>query len=135
CVVTLHRPSNVDDPVVLAGLVDVLAMISARLPVVFPVHPRTKARLESFDLLAKLQNAPAVKVIGPQGYLEFLALTSRAKAVVTDSGGLQEESTALGVPCLTMRSNTERPITVEQGTSTLIGNDVDALARELEAVL
>lgn len=134
-VVTLHRPANVDDPAVLAGLVDVLAMVSDRLPVVFPIHPRTKARLDSFGLLQKLEQAPAVHVTGPQGYLEFLALTSQAKVVVTDSGGLQEESTALGVPCLTMRSNTERPITVEQGTSTLIGSDVQLLAENLEAVL
>jgi UDP-N-acetylglucosamine 2-epimerase (non-hydrolysing) len=134
-VVTLHRPSNVDDAGVLAKLVDVLVNLADRLPVVFPVHPRTQARLEAFGLAERLRGAAAVHCLPPVGYREFLCLTSQAKVIVTDSGGLQEESTALGIPCLTMRENTERPITVTEGTSTLVGNDVDLLRAHLDAVL
>jgi UDP-N-acetylglucosamine 2-epimerase (non-hydrolysing) len=116
-VVTLHRPSNVDDPAVLARLLGALARIARELPVVFPVHPRTRARM---DLAAA---PPGLRLVDPQGYLEFLSLTSAARLVLTDSGGLQEESTALGVPCLTLRENTERPITVTEGTNEVVGTD------------
>lgn len=135
CLVTLHRPANVDDAETLSGLLDVLAEISKEMPVVFPVHPRTKSRLEQFGLTGRLSEAPGIIEAPPLGYLDFLALSSQAKVVVTDSGGLQEESTALGVPCLTMRPNTERPITVEQGTSTLIGSDAEKLRYHLREVL
>ncbi|MBM4092605.1 MAG: UDP-N-acetylglucosamine 2-epimerase (non-hydrolyzing), partial [Planctomycetes bacterium] len=128
-VVTLHRPSNVDQPETLGALVDVLVEIARDMRFVFPVHPRTKGRLEAFGLLATMERTPGIVLQPPLGYLEFLALTSQAGVIVTDSGGLQEESTALGIPCLTMRENTERPITVEVGTSTLVGND-SALLRE-----
>jgi UDP-N-acetylglucosamine 2-epimerase (non-hydrolysing) len=134
-VVTLHRPSNVDDEDVLRGLVKVLQAVSVQLPVVFPIHPRTQQRLEGFGLLDDLRGTAGIRLAGPMGYLEFLSLTSYARVIVTDSGGLQEESTALGIPCLTMRSNTERPITVEQGTSTLIGNSPERLAQNLDDVL
>ncbi len=134
-VVTLHRPSNVDQLSTLVALIDVLVEISQQLKLVFPIHPRTKGRLESFELLAKLESAPGIVLQPPLGYLEFLALTSQAKVIVTDSGGLQEESTALGIPCLTMRENTERPITVLEGTSTLIGNDAAKLREHLRQVL
>ncbi len=134
-IVTLHRPSNVDQLETLEPLIDVLVDISKDLKLVFPIHPRTKARLETFGLMEKLESAPGFVIQGPMGYMEFLALTSQSKVIVTDSGGLQEESTALGIPCLTMRENTERPITVEQGTSTLIGSDADKLRRYLEQVL
>lgn len=134
-VVTLHRPSNVDDKQSLAALVDVLISTSQKLPIVFPVHPRTKARLDSFELLTALESAPNIRLLGPLGYHDFLCLTSQAKVIVTDSGGLQEESTALGVPCLTMRENTERPITVSMGTSTLIGSNADKLNDYLNLVL
>ena len=130
---TLHRPSNVDQKETLAGLVDVLKRTSESLPIVFPVHPRTKQRLEQFDLLAGLKAVPNIRLIGPLGYHDFLCLTSQAKVIVTDSGGLQEESTALGVPCLTMRENTERPITVTEGTSTLIGSCAESLGRAFAA--
>lgn len=133
--ITLHRPSNVDSPEVLADLVNVLVQTSEQLPIVFPVHPRTEARLKSFDLWKVLENAPQVFILGPLGYLDFLCLSSQAGVMVTDSGGLQEESTALGVPCLTMRSNTERPVTVTDGTSTLIGNDAEKLQQYLQQVL
>ena len=134
-VVTLHRPSNVDQVETLEPLIDVLVEISTDLKLVFPVHPRTKGRLEAFGLMDKLASAPGIVLQPPMGYLEFLALTSQAKVIVTDSGGLQEESTALGIPCLTMRENTERPITVEVGTSTLIGNDAEKLRAYLGQVL
>lgn len=134
-VVTLHRPSNVDHQDTLAGLVEVLQETSQSLPIVFPVHPRTKQRLEEFGLFEQLESLPEIRLLGPMGYHDFLCLTSQAKVIVTDSGGLQEESTALGVPCLTMRENTERPITVTEGTSTLIGSCPDTLANYLRQVL
>lgn len=134
-VVTLHRPSNVDDPNVLESLLDVLLKISSQLPLVFPIHPRTLGRMDDFGLRQRLEENPAVTVLGPQGYLDFLCMTSQAAVVVTDSGGLQEESTALGVPCLTLRENTERPITCSQGTSTLIGNDAAKLDYHLGEVI
>lgn len=134
-VVTLHRPSNVDDCKALSNLVGVLRDTSRRLPMVFPVHPRTRKQLESFGLMEKLEDEPNVRLTGPLGYHDFLCLTSQAKVVVTDSGGLQDESTALGVPCLTLRRNTERPITVTEGTSTLIGSCADKLAKYLDEVI
>lgn len=118
---TLHRPSNVDDPVVLERLLDCLARIGERLPVVFPLHPRTRARVEAAGLSHRLQWP--VLPLGPVGYLPILGLMSKAALVLTDSGGIQEETTALGVPCLTLRDNTERPITIDQGTNTLVGRD------------
>jgi UDP-N-acetylglucosamine 2-epimerase (non-hydrolysing) len=134
-VVTLHRPSNVDEQQTLSGLIDVLLDISQSLPMVFPIHPRTQQRLETFGLLDRLQQCDRIILQEPLGYNDFLCLTSQAKVIVTDSGGLQEESTALGVPCLTMRENTERPVTVDQGTSTLCGSDAAVLDRHLREVL
>ncbi len=134
-VVTLHRPANVDDAKVLESLIDVLVEVSDQLPLVFPIHPRTKSRLESFSIDRKLEAAANVNCLGPLGYNDFLCLTSQAKVIVTDSGGLQEESTALDVPCLTMRPNTERPITVTQGTSTLVGSDAAKLKLHLNEVI
>ena len=134
-VVTLHRPANVDAPETLSRLLDVLRTTSAELPLVFPVHPRTKQRIERFGLAEKLDAASRIVQLPPLGYLDFLCLTSQARVIVTDSGGLQEESTALGIPCLTARPNTERPITVEEGTSTLVDNDPLRLQQCLRAVL
>jgi UDP-N-acetylglucosamine 2-epimerase (non-hydrolysing) len=122
-VVTLHRPSNVDDPRALAESLAVLAEVSKRLPLIWPVHPRTKANVERHGLGRALAER-AVVMLPPQGYLEMLGLLADARLVLTDSGGIQEETTALAVPCLTMRENTERPITVEQGTNTLVGRDL-----------
>ena len=135
CVVTLHRPSNVDTAESLGALVDVLVDVSGNLPIVFPVHPRTRARLDSFGLNEKLDRAAGVHILEPLGYNDFLSLTSQARVIVTDSGGLQEESTALEIPCLTMRENTERPVTVTEGTSTLCGSDAGVLHANLEAVM
>lgn len=133
--VTLHRPANVDTPETLGPMLDVLIETSEQLPLVFPIHPRTRQRIARFGLAEQLESAKGVMLLDPQGYLDFLALSSQAKVIVTDSGGLQEESTVLGIPCLTARPNTERPITVDQGTSTLVASDADLLRRSLAAVL
>ena len=134
-VVTAHRPSNVDREETLRGLVEVLVRISEELPVVFPVHPRTRAQLDTFKLMHVLESTSGVQTLEPLGYFDFLALTSQSRVIVTDSGGLQEESTALNIPCLTMRENTERPVTVTEGTSTLCGSDPQILDDNLRAVL
>lgn len=134
-VVTLHRPSNVDERETLKAILNVFVKVSDKLPLMFPIHPRTLARIESFGLMKMIDGVDGIRKMPPQGYLEFLSLTSSAKVIVTDSGGLQEESTALGVPCLTMRENTERPSTVSEGSSTLVGNDASALEKQLIAVL
>lgn len=131
--VTLHRPSNVDDPEALKRILATLSEISQRLQIVFPVHPRTKARIESLGY--RFDSSDRVFAITPTGYLECLALQQRARVVVTDSGGLQEETTALGVPCLTVRENTERPVTVTHGTNTLVGTDMLLLRREVDRIL
>jgi len=130
-VATMHRPSNVDDPAVLRGLLEAMAAIARHLPVVFPVHPRTRQRIQALGLALGEGVVPSE----PLGYLEFLSLTSRARLVLTDSGGLQEESTALGIPCLTLRHNTERPITVTEGTNVLVGTDAAVIVREAERAL
>jgi UDP-N-acetylglucosamine 2-epimerase (non-hydrolysing) len=122
-VLTLHRPSNVDDPRVLDALLGAFAGIQRNIPLIFPVHPRTRKRLEEFGFSARLAAMPALKLCEPLGYLEFLGLMAQAKLILTDSGGLQEEATALGIPCLTLRENTERPITVTEGTNTIVGMD------------
>jgi UDP-N-acetylglucosamine 2-epimerase (non-hydrolysing) len=121
-VVTLHRPSNVDHPDALAEALDVLGDVAARLPLVWPVHPRARANIERFGFASMLASS-RITMLEPQGYLEMLGLLANARLVLTDSGGIQEESTALSVPCLTMRENTERPITVVEGTNTLVGRD------------
>ena len=125
--VTFHRPSNVDERDCLTNVIDILCWAGEQLPLIFPLHPRTRNRLEQFDLVERLQNTESIKLIEPLGYLDCLALSSQARVVVTDSGGLQEETTALGVPCLTMRQNTERPATVDVGSNTLVGNERDKL--------
>jgi UDP-N-acetylglucosamine 2-epimerase (non-hydrolysing) len=133
-VVTLHRPSNVDERGALRELLDILAEVSSRLPLVFALHPRTRSNIERFELRSLVDPARMV-LLPPQGYLEMLGLLSRATLVLTDSGGLQEETTALGVPCLTLRANTERPITVEQGTNTLVGRDRRAILEAFDEIL
>lgn len=132
--VTLHRPSNVDDGPTLTGLIDVLGRIGTMLPVIFPIHPRTKARLEQFGLLRRMQSEDII-VLPPIGYLEMTGLMANARMVLTDSGGLQEETTALNVPCLTLRNNTERPITVEQGTNTIVGTQAEIILGEVRKIL
>ena len=133
-VVTLHRPSNVDDRETLVRLIGALTEVSQRLPLVLALHPRTQARLAEFGL-ADAFDADRVAILPPQGYLEMLGLMSKATLVLTDSGGLQEETTALGVPCLTLRENTERPITVAEGTNTICGTDRRRIVDEAFAIL
>lgn len=128
-VVTMHRPSNTDDPKTLGYLLNTLIGISERLPLVFPMHPRTRAATDKAGLGPMLEEPRAkdLRIVDPMRYLEFIGLIQDARLVLTDSGGLQEETTALGIPCLTMRENTERPITCELGTNTLIGHEIDRL--------
>jgi UDP-N-acetylglucosamine 2-epimerase (non-hydrolysing) len=139
--VTLHRPSNVDDPETLKGILEALRQVASRVPVIFPAHPRTVKvmREHALDALVDLTGGPAaqgsVTCTEPIGYVDFLALMAQAKLVLTDSGGIQEETTILGVPCLTLRANTERPITISMGTNRLIGSDPDAIANAAEEAL
>ncbi|HYM00122.1 MAG TPA: UDP-N-acetylglucosamine 2-epimerase (non-hydrolyzing), partial [Blastocatellia bacterium] len=121
CAMTLHRPSNVDNRETFEGILRSLESIQTRLPIVFPMHPRTRARVTEFGLEDLLSAIPRLIVIDPLGYLDFLKLYSNSRLVLTDSGGLQEETTALGIPCLTLRDNTERPVTVSHGTNILVG--------------
>jgi UDP-N-acetylglucosamine 2-epimerase (non-hydrolysing) len=130
-VVTLHRPSNVDVPETLAGLLAVFGRISERLPVIFPAHPRTRARIAESELVVP----PGVQLLPPLGYLDFLKLWSESRLVLTDSGGLQEETTALGVPCLTLRERTERPVTVTQGTNRVVGTDARTILSAVAEML
>jgi len=144
---TLHRPSNVDDKRVLEGLLSVLSDLSHRLPVIFPVHPRTLKRIREFGLDDRIsfdagEGWPETRAsngrlwtLPPLGYLDFLSLMSHAALVLSDSGGIQEETTILGVPCLTLRPNTERPITIQEGTNRLIGNDPETVARSAREIL
>ncbi len=132
--VTLHRPANVDDQRVLGRLLTTLAGISREIPLVFPIHPRTRARIETFGL-SGLLNQTRILQLEPLGYLQLLGLMEKAKLVLSDSGGIQEETTALGVPCITLRENTERPITVEQGTNTVVGSDAAAIEQCTRIIL
>ncbi|MEW5724312.1 MAG: UDP-N-acetylglucosamine 2-epimerase (non-hydrolyzing) [Thermodesulfobacteriota bacterium] len=131
--VTLHRPSNVDRPETLLAVMAGLERIAREARVIFPVHPRTRARLEAIGY--RHRAASGLELLEPQGYLEFLALQRRAAAVVSDSGGVQEETTFLGVPCLTLRQNTERPVTVTMGTNILVGGNVEKMVFEVERIL
>lgn len=125
-VVTLHRPSNVDDAATMTRIAGALKEIAAELPLLFPVHPRTRGNLDKFGI----DLGPHITLVGPQGYMAFLHLWKDAVVVLTDSGGLQEETTALGVPCITIRENTERPVTVEEGTNVLVGTDPALIVAE-----
>jgi UDP-N-acetylglucosamine 2-epimerase (non-hydrolysing) len=119
-VVTIHRPSNTDDPEKLAELMRHLIDASEIVPLVFPLHPRTRKSLGQCGLLTELEQRPTIKLLEPLSYLSFMALLSKSKVAITDSGGIQEETTYLGIPCLTLRKNTERPITVTEGTNRLV---------------
>ena len=131
-VLTLHRPSNVDDRAALGSILEAVRTVAARMPVVFPVHPRTRSRLREFNLERQLDGAILTE---PLGYIDFLSLTSHARLILTDSGGLQEESTALGIPCLTLRENTERPVTVTHGTNRVVGTRTADIVEGFEQAL
>jgi len=128
--VTLHRPSNVDDPRNLESILGSLIEVSDKLDIVFPVHPRTRQRIADFKIATR-----KLHLLEPMPYIEFLALQGRAAVVITDSGGIQEETTYLGIPCLTLRSNTERPVTVTNGTNILVGEDKHKLTSEIKKIL
>ena len=133
-VLTLHRPSNVDDKQVFSGILDALLAVAKRLPIIFPVHPRTRAKIEEFGFEERIADS-GIRLIDPLGYLDFMRLYSGAKLVLTDSGGLQEETTVLGIPCLTLRQNTERPITISMGTNVLVGTDAETIKRRALDIL
>lgn len=133
-VLTLHRPSNVDDAATLNHLLDTLVDVARDLPIVFPVHPRTRQRIDAAGHTDFTRN-PRIALLPPIGYFEMLGLMRDAALMLTDSGGLQEETTALGIPCLTLRENTERPITITQGTNTLVGTDADAIRHNVDELL
>lgn len=130
-VVTLHRPSNVDDPATFSGIMGALAEVAKDLPLIFPVHPRTRGNLQKFGI----EIPDSIVLQEPQPYMDFLNLFKDARLVMTDSGGLQEETTALGVPCLTLRENTERPVTVTEGTNIVVGVDPTRIVAEARAIL
>jgi len=133
-VVTLHRPSNVDEPRTITAIMDALVQIAAELPVVFPIHPRTHKNLAKFGLDQRVAGYEDLRLIEPLGYLDFLKLMAHAAVVLTDSGGMQEETTILGVPCMTLRRNTERPITVSEGTNRLVAPQPDAILAEFRRI-
>src|SRR5207237_1203103 len=126
-VLTLHRPSNVDEPAAFVRILDGLEEIARGLPIIFPAHPRTRKMIEELGLAPRVQSIKNLRVIDPVGYLDFLRLISCARLALTDSGGIQEETTVLGIPCITLRENTERPITVEMGTNTIAGTDTNKI--------
>jgi UDP-N-acetylglucosamine 2-epimerase (non-hydrolysing) len=132
-VLTLHRPANVDSPESLKALCDMINHLSTRMPIIFPVHPRTRKNLENTGLIHELEDKPAIKLLAPQNYISFMNLIFNCRLAITDSGGLQEETTYLGIPCLTLRPNTERPITITQGTNQLC--TLDDVESKIESVL
>jgi UDP-N-acetylglucosamine 2-epimerase (non-hydrolysing) len=133
-VMTLHRPSNVDERQIFEGIVSALEVIQQHLPLIFPVHPRTRKMAETFGLWKQMESWQNVQLLEPLGYLEMLSLTSQAALILTDSGGLQEEAVGLGVPCITLRENTERPVTVAVGANHVVGNKPNAIVRAVKAI-
>jgi UDP-N-acetylglucosamine 2-epimerase (non-hydrolysing) len=132
---TLHRPSNVDVKETFEKVISALEKIQKQIQIVFPIHPRTKARISEFGMAEKFERMTNFVVTEPLGYLDFLNLESNCKFVLTDSGGLQEETTVLGIPCLTLRENTERPVTITEGTNTLVGIDPEKIIAESMKIL
>jgi len=132
---TLHRPSNVDKPEVLGRVLDALEWVQSRITLLFPMHPRTRERVREFGLSSRLSGMSGLRLLPPLRYLEFVALMARARLVLTDSGGIQEETTILGVPCVTLRWNTERPVTLREGTNVLAGNDSSRIISAVREIL
>jgi len=132
--VTLHRPSNVDTPKTFSAILDALDTIQTKLPLIWPLHPRTKGAIEKQGLNKRIDSMKNLKIVEPLGYLDNLSLMDKAKVVLTDSGGIQEETTVLSVPCLTLRKNTERPITISQGTNRLVGVETENILQGYEAI-
>ena len=134
-VLTLHRPANVDDAVVFNRILDALEVIQKDMPIIFPIHPRTFRNLKSFDLAGRFKQLSNLRLIAPLGYLDFLNIISSARVVLTDSGGIQEETTILKVPCLTLRENTERPVTVEMGSNQIVGTNPTKIIEAYKQVI
>ncbi|MFH0946777.1 MAG: UDP-N-acetylglucosamine 2-epimerase (non-hydrolyzing) [Planctomycetota bacterium] len=134
-VLTLHRPSNVDLPGPFREIVEALETIAGRIPILWPIHPRALARAREFDLLARIEGIADLRLIDPQGYLDFLGLMDAAALILTDSGGIQEEATVLKTPCVTLRENTERPVTLEMGGNVLVGSDAERIVRAASSML
>ena len=134
-VLTLHRPSNVDEPATFGRILDVLEEVQQDQPVIFPIHPRTRKNIAEFGLSSRIEAMTKLRLLDPVGYLDFLKLMSRARIVLTDSGGMQEETTILKVPCLTLRENTERPVTIELGSSQLVGADPEKILAAYRQVM
>ena len=134
-VVTLHRPSNVDDPRVFSRILNALHVIQQDMPIIFPIHPRTRRNLDAMDLKMNLDEMVGMRLIEPVGYLDFLKIMAHARIVLTDSGGIQEETTILGIPCLTLRENTERPVTVEIGSNQLVGTETEDILTAYRRVI
>ena len=130
--VTLHRPANVDDPAVLKEIIEAFDHIQKQIPIMFPIHPRTRKNLANMGILGRIEQMPGLHLMEPVGYIDFLRLMSDSRIVITDSGGIQEETTILGVPCMTMRDNTERPVTLEQGTSRLVKRTTPSIIEAFE---
>ena len=132
---TLHRPSNVDVRETFIKILDALDEVQTRLPIIFPIHPRTRKRIDEFGLTTRVESMTHLRLLDPLGYLDFLKLTAESKLVLTDSGGIQEETTILKVPCVTLRENTERPVTVDKGTNVIVGTDTKRIIEESLKVL
>ncbi len=132
--ITLHRPANVDNPEVLRSLINAFKRISRKLPLIFPLHPRTRNSLKENGMLETLDEE-GITLVEPLGYLDFLCLLNETTLVLTDSGGIQEETTYLGVPCLTLRENTERPVTLTRGSNYLLGTDTDKIIETVDLIL
>jgi UDP-N-acetylglucosamine 2-epimerase (non-hydrolysing) len=132
---TLHRPSNVDTPEVFGRILDAIEWVQGEIQLLFPVHPRTRERIQEFGLTRRFSGMPNLHLLPPLRYLEFLALMAQAKLVLTDSGGIQEETTVLGIPCVTLRWNTERPVTIREGTNVLAGNDPTRITSAVRDIL
>ncbi|MHB8902646.1 MAG: UDP-N-acetyl glucosamine 2-epimerase, partial [Thermoguttaceae bacterium] len=131
---TLHRPSNVDDPAVFSGILDAVDLVQRDMPIVFPIHPRTRKNLDRLGLKQRVEAMSNLRLVEPIGYLDFLKLNANAKVILTDSGGLQEEATILRVPCITIRENTERPATCEVGSNQLAGTRSEAILAAYDRV-
>ncbi len=134
-VLTLHRPSNVDDPATFSGILDALDHVQQRLPIIFPIHPRTRKNIDAMGLAGRVEAMTDLRLIDPQGYLDFLKLTSSARVVLTDSGGIQEETTILRVACLTLRENTERPVTQQVGSNRIVGTEPAKIIEAFDQVI
>jgi UDP-N-acetylglucosamine 2-epimerase (non-hydrolysing) len=134
-VLTLHRPANVDDPEILGRILDAVEVVQREMPIIFPIHPRTLRNFKASSLNSRMEAMKNLRLIEPVGYLDFLNLVAKARVVLTDSGGIQEETTILNVPCLTLRENTERPVTVQMGSNQIVGTDPERIVAAYRQIM